>query len=54
MRHVLNVGEKVRNRIENCYIRLPIEGVILDGAAIDQCAAVRQKHHAIAELVPRQ
>ncbi len=54
VRHILKVAEKVCGGIENGYAKLPIEGVILDCAAVDQGASVLQKHHAIAEHVPGQ
>src|SRR5262249_55429021 len=50
--HALRVAERVCRRIEDRYLWLSMERIVLDRAAIDEYASILQQHHAITEHVP--
>src|SRR6267143_6104832 len=52
MGHTLEIGEESRRWIVHRSTRLPMEGVVLQGAAVDEPPPIRQHHHSVAEHVP--
>jgi hypothetical protein len=52
MCHVLEIGEEARRRVVRGIARLTEEWVVLQVAAVDEDAAIRQCDHAVAEHVP--
>ena len=52
VRHALHVSERAGQWIKDGVARLPVEGIVLNGSAVDQRSAIGQDDHAIAEHVP--
>src|SRR5690242_3835431 len=44
MRHSLDITESVCSWLKNRYSRLSVEGVVLDGSAVNQRSSVLEKH----------
>ena len=54
MRHALHIRKRAGSGVENGVARLPVKGIVLDGAAVDQRPAIRQDDHSVAEHIPCQ